>query len=394
MNHIALLLMLTIAIGIGWFLGRRDKKKYQVTHALPPMPRDYWLGLNYLLDEQHDQAIEMFVKALAEDDQAIETHLALGSLFRRRGEVDKAITIHEKILEKVNLNEDYFLRVQLELARDYFKAGLLDRAEDILQKIALTPKSIKYVALEDLVVIYQQQKDWHQAILVAEQLAQQPQYEKYTILIAHFYCELATKALTKNDYLVARAHIKEALRWDAKSVRSSLLLGQLEYQLGNYEEAIIVYKQIEKQDPVFLPESIPLIVQCFDHLQHEKELLDYLKLCLQKNTAPSIMQLFVERLRKQSGDHVAAEFVAHQLKSNPSVKGLQQLLELHVDHAEGNTLESLNVLRQLTLQLSENKPKYCCKHCGFSGKKLHWVCPTCKQWGTVKPLQGIEGDKH
>lgn len=387
MNHIGLLLVLTTAVAIGWFLGRYDKKKYDGAHTLPPMPRDYWLGLNYLLDEQHDQAIEMFIKALAEGDQAIETHLALGSLFRKRGEVDKAISIHKKILEKVNTNEDYFLRVQLELARDYFKAGLLDRAEEILQKIITTPKNIKYTALEDLIVIYQKQKDWHQAILIAELLAHQPQYDKYRVLAAHFYCELATKALTKSDYLVARVNIKEALQWDSLSVRASLLLGQLEYQLGHYEEAITAYKKIENQDPLFLPESLPLIAQCFDHLHYEKELLDYLKHCLQKNKAISIVQLFVEQLRKQSGDHEAAEFIIHQLKSNPSVKGLQQLLELHIEHAEGNTRESLNTLRQLTLQLSENKSNYRCQHCGFFGKKLHWVCPTCKQWGTVKPLQ-------
>lgn len=394
MNHVDLLFILTLAIAIGWFLGQRDKKKRKKNNALPPMPRDYWLGLNYLLDEQHDQAIEMFAKALKEDDQAIETHLALGSLFRRRGEVDKAITIHEKILKNLVVDEDCFLRVQLELARDYFTAGLLDRAEDILQKIISTSLPIRYTALENLLAIYQQQKDWHQALSTAQMLLQQDKAQKYTKLIAHFHCELATKAFSKNDYLVTRMHLNEAVRFDPYSVRASLLLGQLEYQLGNYEKAIHVYKQIETQDPIFLSESVPLIAQCFDHLGKENDLLAYLKHCVQKNAALSILQALIERLRKQSGDYVAADFISTQLKNNPSLSGLQQLLALHLDQADGKTQEDLKALYQLTQQLMEQNPKYCCHQCGFSGKKMHWVCPTCKQWGTVKPLQGIEGKKN
>jgi lipopolysaccharide biosynthesis regulator YciM len=385
MNEL-LLLLFVMAIAIGWYLGKREfKRKPEIL-----MSKDYWIGVNHLLNEQHDEAIDAFIKALRVDDDVLETQLALGGLYRKRGEVDKAIAVHQKLLDQLD-GDDKNTRatIELELARDYLKAGLLDRAETLFQQLG-AGSFHQVVALEHLLAIYQQEKDWHQAIAIVNTLVQYKDFPQSGELIAHFNCELAIQALAIKDYFVARVTINAALDADANSVRASLLLGQLEYQLQHYQAAIDAFVRIEMQDPWLVSESLPTLLASFDHTHDEEALMEYLQRCLEKAPSIGVIQAMLDRLPEIHANLEAVELLVAQLKSHPSLAGFKQLLDLHISHSEGIAREQLIRLRESLLQKIQTVAGYCCKQCGFTTKKLQWLCPSCKQWGTVKSLQALK----
>ena len=389
MNQL-LFLLLPLAAAAGWFAAVHSLRR-RVTRRQPVgFSSDYFRGLNYLLNEQPDKAIEVFVKMLEVDPDTVEMHLALGNLFRQRGEVDRAIRIHQNLVARNNLDSEQRSMALLELAQDYMRAGLLDRAESLfLELVELNEHPV--AGLRHLLVIYQQEKDWERAITIARRL-ESATGEPMNAEIAQFYCELAESAWNRARRGEAGELAEQALRTDPKGVRGSLIVGRIAAAEGRWREAIEALTGVESQDPDFLPETLPLLKQCYGHTGSRSELIAFLHHCLTAHGGISVMLSLADLLSQEHGDEEAAEFIIEQLRQRPSVRGLDRLIQLHLAHTEGAAQESLTILKDLTTKLLENEPVYRCRSCGFSGRSLHWQCPSCKQWNTVKPIHGVVGE--
>lgn len=383
-----LFLLLPVATLSGWIMGRRSLSNKSSKY--PDIPLDYLKGLNLLLDEQPDKAIDLFIQMLEVNTDTVETHLALGSLFRRRGEVDRAIRIHQNLIARPTLLPAQRAHALFELGQDYMKAGLFDRAETLFGELIESSPHSKQ-ALEYLLDIYQQEKDWNNAIKIAQRIGIKTG-KNYHALISHFYCEQAETAYNQGEPARATKLVKKALAMNKNSVRASLLEGKIEHESGNEIAAIRALKRIEQQDADFLPEVIGPLLHCYKSIDKPEEMLVYLRDILSRHDAISIMLNLAGLLQYYHGDETAEDFIEEFLHHRPSLRGMDRLIDINIKHAKEPVQEKLRILKSVTSQLLEDKPVYSCHVCGFNGKTLHWQCPGCKRWDTVKPIQGVEGE--
>lgn len=396
-------LLLLVAIATGYLLGVRFSRfvvKQKETHV--SLSQSYFQGLNFLLNEQEDSAIDTFISVLEVNSHTLETHLALGALLRRRGEVDRAIRVHQNLLARPGLDASQQHRSQLELARDFMSAGLLDRAERLLQELVNISSELRLTALEYLVELYQDEQEWSSAIQAIDQIEGRrlvkgaPGFtkgaSKWSEVKSHFYCELAQQALANTDYPGAREQLKKALSCYKKAVRASWLWGELEYRLNNYREALKRTKTIAQQDPDFFPEVVELICRCYVQQGDKKGLRAFLMHTLEEMPSNRLILLITDSVQMEVGDAEAAKFLGEQLKTHPSMKGVSKLIEFYIKNTTGKARENLDILKQLIDEVLQKRPSYLCQKCGFTGKQLHWLCPGCKTWGTIKSIKGVEGE--
>ncbi|WP_353573083.1 lipopolysaccharide assembly protein LapB [Candidatus Albibeggiatoa sp. nov. BB20] len=383
-------LLLPVAAASGWFAAQRSSSHFESTPSTFNLSSDYFKGLNYLLNEQPDKAIDVFVKLIDVDSDTVETHLALGALFRRRGEVDRAIRIHQNLIARTTLNAQQRALAVLELAQDYQRSGLLDRAEILF--IELT-QSIDYqvYAYRQLLDVYQQEHEWEKAVQTAKALSK-ISGENVKSLIAHYYCEMAEMARHQGLRDQAVQSVQKALTADNHSVRASMLEGKLALDECDKKQAIKAFRRIERQDATYLSEVIAPLKQCYQDIGKEDEFKKFLQYILERYGGITPMLVLANMLQDEATEEQAADFIVKQLHKRPSVRGLDHLLDLALSHTGNITYEHLLLLKDMTKQLLKNKPVYKCHHCGFTGKTLHWQCPSCKQWNTIKPIQGIEGE--
>ncbi len=351
---------------------------------------DYFQGINFLLNEQPDKAIEVFIRMLEVDSDTVETHLALGNLFRRRGEVDRAIRIHQNLIARPTLNKSQRSAALLELGQDYMRAGWLDRAESLFDEL-LEGGLHTLPALRHLLDIYQQEKEWEKAIAIAKRIGSETNQPIHPI-IAQFHCELAEKALKISDDNQASQALKRALSHDKRCVRASLLQGRMALAADNCKAALKAFRQVEEQDIDYLPEILEQMRHCYEQTHTLDAFKEYLRGIIGRYEGISPVLMLADVLARTEGESVAVEFMTVQLRKRPSVRGLGRLIDLNLVGSSGKGKDDLLILRDLVEQLLKNKPIYKCSHCGFSGKSLHWQCPTCKEWNTVKPIHGVEGE--
>lgn len=384
-----LFLLLPVAAVSGWFFGRKERQKDPNSFGIE-IPLDYIKGLNYLLNEQPDKAIDVFIQMLDVNSDTVETHLMLGSLFRRRGEVDRAIRIHQNLIARPTLNSGQRMHALHELGQDYMTAGLLDRAEALFKELIESgPHTID--ALQQLIDIYQQEKDWEKAIEIARKLASKTGKSQDAV-VAQYFCELAETELKANESHKAIKYVKKALSTDHSCARASILEGDIEQRLGDFKKAVKAYRRVEDQNQEFIPEVLEQLSNCYRELGRSDEMLGYLQDILRRRDGISVMLALAELLREREGDSSAAEFIAKQLESKPSVRGMDRLIDLALIHIKEPAREKLEALKNVTVQLLVDNPVYKCDVCGFKGKTLHWQCPGCKSWSTVKPIHGVEGE--
>lgn len=389
-----LLLLLLLAIAIGWLLGRRSIKLHAENSELSS---HYYKGLNYLLNNQPDGALDAFIEALEVNSETLETHIAVGNLMRRQGEVDRAIRVHQNLLVRPSLPPGQINLARLELARDFLAAGLFDRAERLLEELLEDAGELREVVSHHLLEIFQDQREWQQAIDTAKALLPKKsllkpvvQDKKLLCALSHYCCELADQHIVSHDYHSARKLVKDAIAYDKNCVRASLLLAQVEYETANYQQASKALYKIIQQDPAFVSEALSLFKRCSDHSGGREAFSAYLNAGMQKYPSTTLMLALTEDVRGHEGEEAALAFLSEQLQQRPSLKGLATLLGLQLSHTSGQVKENLALLTQLVADLVEAKPSYQCKHCGFSGRQLHWLCPTCKQWGKMIPIKGGE----
>ena len=386
--NLLLFLLLPLAALSGWWLGRRQGRARREEGGV--MPGRYLKGLNYLLNEQPDKAIDLFIEMLDVDSDTVETHLALGSLFRQRGEVDRAIRIHQNLIARPTLSKEQRALALAELGQDYMRAGLLDRAETLFQEL-VESRPHRYTALCQLRDIYEQEKDWDKAIEVIRRL-EQITGKGMRDIVAQYYCEKAEQAHRQGENATALKGIRRALSEDRQCVRASLLEGRIAGETGDWRGAVKAYLRVAEQDPDYLPEVVEPLSRAYRELGRMDEMASFLRRNLVEHGGISLMLALAERIRQDQGDAVAADFIKEYLKERPSVRGMDRLIELHLASTPEPIREKLQVLKDVTDQLIANKPVYKCQQCGFTGRTLHWHCPGCKSWNTVKPIQGVEGE--
>lgn len=381
-------LLLPFAALSGWYLRGRSQRHSK--RRRDQFTTNYFRGLNYLLNEQSDKAIEIFMKIAEVDSNTVETHLALGSLFRRRGEVDRAIGVHQNLISRSGLSADQRTQALLELGEDYMRAGLLDRAEKLFTELieieAHTPSALRH-----LIAIYQQEKDWTQSIEHAKRLEKVAGTDMSPV-IAQFYCEIAQEALDQDRVDVARSELARALRTDSRCVRASIMRGRIEYLAGNFDRAIEALKQVEDQDLDYVPEILEPLIKSFHAAGRRQDCENYLRHIITKYRGISPVLALAELIEQRDGRRAAAEFIGQQLKIRPSVRGLDYLIGLNLSESEGDARENLLILQELTSRLLQGKPIYRCNNCGFGARAHHWQCPSCKLWNSVKPIHGVSGE--
>lgn len=382
-------LLLPAAAWSGWWMANRKKTESNV-YVNNHLSSEYIVGLNYLLNEQSDKAVDIFIKLLEVDCDTVETHLALGSLFRRRGEVDRAIRIHQNLIARPYLNAHQRKESLMALGQDYMSAGVFDRAERIFLEVVDLSGSKETSSLYGLLAIYQQERAWEKALDIIKKL-EISTGTSFQMQAAHYYCEMAVQELKVNAIEKAAYCIKQALHVDPESVRASLMHADIEMHQKKFKQAIKYLIKVPLQDADFLTEIIEPLVQCHKELNSMDDCVNYLQKTLVHHPRASIIFVIAEYLKNTKGTDVAIDFVADNLSKHPSIKGLNQLIYWHLESAQGKVKNKLQILYDITSKFLDNKPVYRCSHCGFGGKHLHWHCPSCKNWGRMKPVHGLEG---
>ncbi len=385
-----LFLLLPIAAAYGWYMGHRSaqQNKRNQSHQLS---RQYVAGLNMLLSDQSDKAVDHFIELLQVDNETIDTHLALGNLFRSRGEVDRAIRIHQNLISRSGLTVEQKCLALQQLAKDYMVAGFLDRAEKIFEQLVDEP-DLRESALTQLVTIYQQTREWTKAINAAQSLVRLGK-KKMRTNIAHFYCELAADANSVREENKAITLFKKALSEDSGCVRASIALGKLYLEKSEYKQTIKYLKNVIQQDIDFVSEILPTLADCYYHLGQEQELVEFLRECIQNKAGATAELMLSNMVAKHENTDEALELMTKQLIKNPTMKGFYRLMDYHLSEAEeGRAKDSLTALQTLVGEQLKIKPHYRCRQCGFSTHSLYWHCPSCKGWGTIKPIRGLDGE--
>lgn len=385
-----LFLLLPIAAAYGWYMGRRSARQDE-QQEVNRLSREYVAGVNFLLSNQQDKAVDLFLDMLKEDSGTVEAHLTLGNLFRSRGEVDRAIRIHQALVENATLTFDQRLLAIQQLGKAYLAAGLYDRAEDMFGQLVDEP-DFRESALQQLLTIYQATREWAKAITVAEKLIKLGKTRLNTD-IAHFYCELTLQAMADNDCDKAFALLKKAGQADRNCARVSLMLGRLWMSSEQWQKAANELERILEQDIDFIPEALPMLKECYQTIDRPDLLQSFLMRCTDANAGAMAELMLADMLEQKEGLEVAQTYINRELMRHPTMRLFHRLMQYHLAEAEdGRAKESLSSLQRMVAEQISTKPRYRCRKCGFTSHALYWHCPSCRSWATVKPIRGLDGE--
>lgn len=382
-------LLLTIAVAAGWFAGRmggsKDRSKVPISDEDSVKDRLQFLFTNY-----SDQAVENFVQSLAVNRDTVGLHLSIGAHFRHKGETDRAILIHQNLLARPELPPRYSHQVTYELAVDYLNAGLLDRAEALLHQL-MGDREYGRKASIQLIELYQQEKEWNNAAQVARTLTVGEHDPAMFKMLAYITCELSEEALKHDDRWQAQKLAKEALEFDRSCVRATFILMRLLIRHGSYKEAATQSLKVFEQNPDFGPEAVDRLLKLEREHGDVSRLGKKLGKLYDSWPSTSLLLALVEAVERSSGRMAAIELLRRELELRPSVRGLLRLVAL-AGYEKGMTTDEERLVSRIGNMMLANRPVYRCVNCGFAGQQLHWLCPSCKQWETVRPIQGVEAE--
>jgi len=371
----------------GWALGRFDERGDE--EPAPPLNIDYLKGLNFLLNEQTDQALEHFLKMVRVDDRTIETHFALGSLFRRRGEIDRAIRIHQNIIARPDLAAEQRDQALSSLAKDYLKAGLLDRAEKMFVRLSQGSR-YQVEALEQLCRIYEQEHEWQKAIDAGKKL-ETLSGRSLALQISHYYCEMAETVAADGDFSGARTYIKKAQSGRAKTLRGALTRGDIARDMKDTKTALRLYQRIIDENTYLITEALPRIIAIHKENDSLDKLEKQLSGLLRKNPELGTEIAYTAIVNDISGIPVIDRCVENYILQEPT---LGEFIDLQsVAESSGDARkEALGRVRKALGKLAAATPRYQCKECGFSSQRLIWQCPSCKEWESQRPHSRVQFD--
>jgi lipopolysaccharide biosynthesis regulator YciM len=333
------------------------------------------------VNQDPDQAIAAFVKAVEVDDETVELHLTLGSLFRKRGEVDRALRIHENLLARPNLKPIYRNQARFELAQDFHKAGVMDRAEALFKELVAQGMFLQ-PSLENLISLYEQVRDWRQALEAARQL-EAVKSASLRPLIGQYYCELSEAARVRKDLPEALRLAGRALSEHAECVRASLLQGALHEAAGDLAAAVKSYRRVPDQDPRYVGEVLEPLRRCHEGLDDLAGYGKFLDDAEEFWKQPAVVLAKARLMRSRNVD--PSGYLMERLQQQPQWQGLDLLLASVAGQA-AQAAPLIESLRKSLRAVMERRPTYQCVHCGFTPSLLFWQCPRCKQWTTVVPL--------
>lgn len=382
-------LLLTAAVAAGWMAGRLGSNTRSSRTAISDEDsvRD---RLQFLFTNYSDQAVENFVQSLAVNKDTVSLHLSIGSHFRNKGETDRAILIHQNLLARPELPGRFSPQVTMELAMDYLNAGLLDRAEALFHQILGDREYGRQAALQ-LIELYQQEREWNKAADVARTLAKGDSDLALFKMLAYITCELSEQALKRDDRWTAQKLAKEALEYDRSCVRATLILMTLLVRQGSFREAGKESLKVFEQNPEFGPEAIDRLMKLEREHGDVGRLVKKLRKLYEQYPSTSLLLALVESVERASGRPAAIDLLRQELESRPSVRGLLRLVEM-AGYEKGMTTDEGRLVSRIGHLLLSNRPVYRCVSCGFSGHQLHWLCPSCKHWETIRPIQGVEAE--
>lgn len=381
-------LMLALGLVLGWVLARRAPSARRVgastTARQPPGAGVQWLA--QMAEQDPDRTIAALIQEVHVDATTADLHLTLGNLFRGRGEVDRALRIHEALLARPELSHEQLQQVRLELAEDYLKAGLIDRAENLYQTLVNEGQHV-IVALEQILAIYEQGHDWPQAIETARRL-EGVRGEPLRAVIAQYCCELAEEALRAHQTDEAQRQARQALAEDPSCVRARLLLARISEAAGNAALAAQYYQQAFEQEPRLLGEILPAAQRCFTAAGDEQAFRQMLEDASAMTRSPLPVVVEAQLLEARGQDPLPV--LAAGLASRPSRAVLGEFLrvmENRPDVAAAGLSQPAAALHKALDQMTRTAPRYRCEQCGFTPRQLFWQCPSCKYWSSIWPVE-------
>lgn len=383
--EIWLLIGIPILFGLGWIAARVDIK--QLLSESRSLPRSYFRGLNFLLNEETDKAIDSFIEIIRLDPEAIELQLALGHLFRQRGDTEKAIRIHQSLLSHSDLAPEYQWQTQYELGQDYLKAGLFDRAEEAFNQLIDTQYSAK--AHFALLEIFQREKEWARAITAAKGLqnsgAGSQQKE-----IAQFYCEMAQDELTHTQADAALALLEEALTINRNCVRAIILIGDAHRAKGDIQNALDAWARVKQQSIQHIALIAPRLLDAYKVIERTDEGIAVLKSYLTQAPSIDLLEVLFKAVLEQHGVDAAKQLASEELRRTPTLLGLDKLLDTRLMNASPEVWSELSIIKHLVHGYAQKLARYQCTHCGFKARQFYWQCPGCNQWETYPPRRTEE----
>lgn len=376
------ILLLPVFFILGWAAARIDIR--HVMNESRSLPRSYFQGLNFLLNEEPDKAIDSFLEVAKVDPQTIELHFALGNLFRRRGETERAIRMHQNLVDRADLADAFRLQALVELGQDYLKAGLLDRAEDIFNKLVGTERQEE--AKRHLLEIYQLEKDWQKAIAVAQELPDVASQRD----VAEYYCELAAAEMMRSRTDAAHQHLETAVQQNRKCVRATLLEGDLLQQENRHEEAILAWQRIEQQDPSYLALVAQRLVDTYRRLGRQNEGAALLRGYLEHYPSLDLLDVVVQLLLESEGSEAAYRLVRDEVQRNPTLLGLERLMAVRLGLVAPELRADIELAKSIVQSYTRQLSRYRCNSCGFKARQFYWRCPACGGWETYSPKRSEE----
>jgi lipopolysaccharide biosynthesis regulator YciM len=379
------LLLIPVFFGLGWAAARVDMR--QVVHESRALPRSYFQGLNFLLNEQPDKAIDSFLEVAKVDSQTVELHFALGNLFRRRGETERAIRMHQNLIDLPEVEERIRLQALSELGQDYLKAGLLDRAEEMFNKLLGTP--LEEEGKRNLLEIYQLEKEWLKAVNIARELPDVASHRE----IAEYYCELAANEIMRSRPDEARQYIDVAMQENRKCVRASLLQGDLLLQEGKPQAAIEAWQRIEQQDPAYLALVAQRLLEAYRKQEQLAEGIALLSGYLERYPSLDLLEVVYQLVLESEGTEAAYRLVRGELQRNPTLLGLEKLMSARLPLVSPELRPDVELAKTIIQGYTKRLSRYRCDNCGFKARQFYWRCPACGGWETYPPRRSEEFDQ-
>lgn len=370
---------------LGWIAARVDIR--QLISESRTLPLGYFKGLNFLLNEQPDRAIDAFIEIVTLDPEAVELHFALGNLFRRRGETERAIRVHQNLLARPDLPPEQQTQARYELGQDYLKAGLLDRAEETFNLLVDTQYSAQ--ARRALLEIYQREKDWARAIEAARALQESGAGTRQRE-IAQFFCELAQDELVRTNPEGALAELERALASDRTNVRATMLIGDARLAQGDVEAALAAWRRVEQQSVPHVALVAQRLMDGYKAVGRPQEGVNLLRSYLAQASSVDLVEVVLKAVTELDGIEAGYALISEELRRTPTLLALDKFLAARQRYAQQEVREELSLVGNLVHNYAQKLARYQCTHCGFKARQFYWQCPGCSRWETYPPRRTEE----
>ncbi|GHA73507.1 lipopolysaccharide assembly protein B [Formosimonas limnophila] len=385
-------LVLPLFFGLGW-LARSSDARRQIKET-QELPKSYFKGLNHLLNEEPDQAIDALIDVARVDTGTIDLYFALGNLFTTRGEIERAIRVYQSLLDRPDLPDDSREAAMSKLGTAFLNGGLFDRAEATFKALLDDPKAstMRAHAQAQLLHIYQSQQEWQQAIGVARTMNRAVEQ---TIALSHFHCELAIEAMARQDYLMAEGELDAALELRPSSIRGFVLRGRWYSAQGRVSEGLAVWLGLAKSQPAAVPLLVSDVMSAYESLGTPQQGLHFLYEELMSTGSVDVLNTWLTAHAKHGQapellPQLSAVFAAH-----PSLNALDKLLSQRLsDDASSEAAREDALIQQLIKKQVQQLSKYRCAHCGFEAARYYWQCPACSRWESYPPKRLEELNKR